>query len=100
LRRAAERADGWYGWDLSPEQAAIVLDDLREAERRCPSRLRPLEVTITPPDGIDAATVDRYSKLGVDRLVVQPSTSDGAEIDDLIEHVGRTLLPAAGGASS
>jgi hypothetical protein len=100
LRRAAERADGWYGWDLSPDQAAIVLDDLREAERRCPSRLRPLEVTITPPEGIDAATVDRYSELGVDRLVVQSSTSDGVEIDDLIEHVGRTLLPAAGGASS
>lgn len=102
LRRAAERADGWYGWDLSPEQAAIVLDDLREAERRCrrPARLRPLEVTITPPDGIDAATVDRYSELGVDRLVVQPSTSDGVEIDDLIKHVGRTFMPAAGGASS
>jgi len=27
-------------------------------------------------------------------------TSGGAEIDDLIEHVGRTLMPAAGGARS
>jgi alkanesulfonate monooxygenase SsuD/methylene tetrahydromethanopterin reductase-like flavin-dependent oxidoreductase (luciferase family) len=102
LRRAAETADGWYGWDLGPEQAAAALDDLRDAERRSerPARRPPLEVTITPPDGIDAATVERYSELGVDRLVVQPATSGGAEIDDLIEHVGRPLMPAAGGARS
>jgi hypothetical protein len=34
----------------------------------------------------------RYADVGVHRLVLQPHTSEGSAIDDLIESVGETLV--------
>jgi probable F420-dependent oxidoreductase len=77
LRRAAAVGDGWYGWELKPEQVGAALERIG-AE---------LEVTITPPQGLDLATVRRYADAGVDRLVVQPPATSGAAMEALIEEV-------------
>ena len=86
-RRAVRSANGWYGWQLDPDATATTLAALAAAEQRHgrPPELGDLEITITPPPDCDAAMARRYAEVGVHRLVVQPRTSDGTEIDDLIE---------------
>jgi probable F420-dependent oxidoreductase len=93
-RRAVTTADGWYGVYLDPAQAARALSELRQVAAECerPARLGDLEITITPPGRIDAATARRYADLGVHRLVLQPATEDGSDMEDLIESAGQTLV--------
>lgn len=91
FRRAARSGNGWYGWDLTPEQTAAAVAAIREAGPR-PAELGELEVTITPPEPLDLDLVQRYADVGVHRLVVQPSTMDGTEIDDLIASTGERII--------
>jgi probable F420-dependent oxidoreductase len=94
LRRAVQVANGWYGWELDPEQTAGMLAALRQAADRYgrPAELGDLEITITPPAGFDTDMARRYADVGVHRLVLQPPTSEGSAIDDLVESVGDTLV--------
>jgi hypothetical protein len=50
-----------------------------------------LEITITPPGTIDVDAARRYGELGVHRLAVQPHTTEGSAIEELITTVGETL---------
>ena len=54
-RRAVRRAHGWYGYALTPEQAATSLAGLREAAEQVerPAALGRLEVTVTPRGPVD-----------------------------------------------
>jgi probable F420-dependent oxidoreductase len=94
LRRAVQVGNGWYGWQMDLEQTAQTLEALREAGRRHerPAALGPLEITITPAGPVDVDTCRRYQDLGVHRLALLPSTTDGTVIDDLIQSVGETLV--------
>lgn len=89
-RRAARSGDGWYGWGLDPEQVAVRRAEVLAIER--PPGLPPLEITVTPPEIPDAAAVEAYAHAGVDRLAIEPSTSEGYAIDELIELVGEELV--------
>ena len=81
LRRAVTRADGWYGFFVGLDVCARLLDDIHqisETEGR-PAALGPLEITVTPPNGVvspDEAA--RYAELGVDRLVLMRDFRDMA----------------------
>lgn len=93
-RRAVQVANGWYGWELSPEQAAEALRGLQEAEQRHerPDGLGDLEISVTPPGPVDIDLARRYAEVGVHRLVLQPDTSEGSAIEDLIASAGDTLI--------
>jgi probable F420-dependent oxidoreductase len=94
-RRAVEAGNGWHGWDLDVGQTAHELGVLREHARRHvrPAALGELEITITPPPGtVDLDTARRYADLGVHRLAIQPHTTEGSAIDDLMSTVGDTLI--------
>lgn len=91
LERAARVGDGWYGWDLTPEAVAPVLDRLHEARTRVGGPR--LEITITPPDPfLSAETADQYAALGVDRLVLVPSEMSAATTDAVIDHAAANLI--------
>jgi probable F420-dependent oxidoreductase len=93
-RRAVRSADGWYGWELDPEQTAATIALLREAADRDgrPAGLGALEISITPPPSFDVAMARRYADVGVDRLVLQTRTSEGSAVDDLIAWAADHLL--------
>jgi len=82
FRRAVERADGWYGFALGPEDVARCVDGLRAAERAVtrPAGLGPLEISVTPKGKLDVDAVRRYAALGVGRLIVHrpAATADDA----------------------
>jgi probable F420-dependent oxidoreductase len=93
-RRATTTASGWYGVYLDVEETASILSRLRKAAAACdrPPHLGELEITITPPGPIDLATARQYADLGVHRLVIQPGTPDGSDMDELIDTAGATLI--------
>jgi probable F420-dependent oxidoreductase len=94
LRRAATAANGWYGVYLSVEETAATLIRLRKiiTEVDRPAELGGLEITITPPGRIDRSTARRYADLGVRRLVLQPGSEDGEDLDELIDTTGATMI--------
>jgi probable F420-dependent oxidoreductase len=81
LRRAARSADGWFGWELSPEAAEAYVAGLPEG----------METTVKPDRELDPETVRRYAAAGVHRLVVEPHPSTGAATETLIERVAGLL---------
>jgi probable F420-dependent oxidoreductase len=79
-RRAVARAHGWYGYWLTPEDAAASLAGLRDAADRVdrPATLGNLEVSVTPRGRVTADRAAAFAELGVHRLVVlAPPTPDG-----------------------
>jgi probable F420-dependent oxidoreductase len=79
-RRAVARAHGWYGYWLTPDDAAAALAGLHEAAGRVdrPDGLGELEISVTPRGRISPELVAAYAERGVHRLVLlAPPTSDG-----------------------
>jgi alkanesulfonate monooxygenase SsuD/methylene tetrahydromethanopterin reductase-like flavin-dependent oxidoreductase (luciferase family) len=81
-RRAVARAHGWYGYWLTPQQAAESLAGLAAAARQLqrPAELGDLEISVTPPRGrLTAERAAEYADAGVHRLVVlAPDGPDGS----------------------
>jgi probable F420-dependent oxidoreductase len=71
-RRAVARAQGWYGYWLTPDDAAASLAGLRAAAERVdrPASLGDLEISVTPRGRLTPERAAAYAELGVDRLVV------------------------------
>lgn len=97
MRRTIRQADGWFGWGLDPDAAAGRMEVLRETASRVPrgEGLGPLEITITPPGDVDAATAARYAALGVDRLNLQlPWEATPDDLESYFDGVVRPLVKA------
>jgi probable F420-dependent oxidoreductase len=91
-RRAVARAQGWYGFALTPESAAASLAGLRSAASDTPrsADLDSLEITVTPRGPLTASTAAAFAEIGVHRLVpFPPPTPDGVSdtIDSALEAV-------------
>lgn len=68
-RRAARFAQGWYGFRRSPEQAAGDIGAIGAACEAIGRDRREIDITVTPDRPIDAAAVEAYAAVGVDRLL-------------------------------
>ena len=80
-RRAVARAHGWYGYWLTPAQAATSVAGLAEAAGRVarPAGLGPLEISVTPRGRMTPELAAEFAQVGVDRLVLlAPPAEDGA----------------------
>ncbi len=71
LRRVARQGDGWYGYDMTPEQLAARLPAL-DAALAAEGRSRDDVTLIVGPNRhpVNAGTIGQYAALGVDQLVV------------------------------
>jgi len=80
-RRAVARGQGWYGFALTPDEAAPCLEGLRRAADQVerPASLGALEISVTPRGRLTADAASAFAHLGVHRLIPVPRpTPDGA----------------------
>src|SRR5438552_4799914 len=70
LRRAARFGDGWYGFGLTVEAAAPLVQELRRL--RATTGRPPLEISLTTFEPLTPALVAQTTQAGVDRLIVMP----------------------------
>jgi probable F420-dependent oxidoreductase len=77
FRRAVRRGHGWYGFALTPEDAARCTAELRRIAQET-GREAALEITVTPRGRLTADRAAAFAAAGVDRLVpMPPPTDDG-----------------------
>jgi probable F420-dependent oxidoreductase len=79
-RRAVARAHGWYGYGLTPDDAAASLMGLRAATDRIerPAELGELEISVTPRGRMTPGQAAAFAEAGVHRLVFRaPQTPGG-----------------------
>lgn len=67
MKRAARLGDGWYGVCHSVEDAATLIGQLREIEKRF-QRAKPLEISVVI-GAVDLDSVKRLADMGVERIV-------------------------------
>ncbi|MEZ5375577.1 MAG: TIGR03619 family F420-dependent LLM class oxidoreductase [Acidimicrobiales bacterium] len=95
-RRTIRKANGWYLFNadlaIVEEAMAIITNEQQEIER--PEHLGRLEISVTPNAPIDAAAVERYAALGVDRLILLPDPTAASEdrhrpiaVDDILRTI-------------
>lgn len=76
LDDAAQRASGWYGFGLAPDDARSVIKKLREKVERAERDPEKFEVSMTPRIRLTPKLVEQYREVGVDQLVVSVETND------------------------
>ena len=70
LRRAARLGDGWYGFGLTVEAAAPLVENLRRL--RAATGRPPLEISLTTFEPLTPPLVAQAARAGIDRLIVMP----------------------------
>lgn len=71
LRRVARLGDGWYGYDLDPEQLQQKLVSLDAALAAAGRNRRDIQLVVGPNrHPVNASTLAAYAAAGVDHLVV------------------------------
>jgi probable F420-dependent oxidoreductase len=96
LRRAAQFGSGWYGFALTPELTARVLEQLDAALQRQGRSREGFEIVITPQTST-AEDIAAYRSLGVDRLVVQLGSQRPEKVERRLAEL-EELVALAGGA--
>jgi probable F420-dependent oxidoreductase len=110
IRRAARLGDGWQPLGLSPEALKHAIATLHDECRACGRDPADVPVSIAlslaastsrrHALGTDVADVVKnvraFASLGVDTLVVSPTTSDPAAAHAAMEMVAREVLPTRG----
>ena len=93
FRRAVRRGQGWYGFLQDLEATRRALAGLEEAAKEVerPAGLAPLEISITPPPGLDLDMARRYEDLGVHRLIPLSLVRSGEEVVEFVQHTGVAL---------
>lgn len=97
LRRVADLGQGWFGFNRAPEEVPEALERLdRVLADRGRSR-QDVTVTISPYfKPVDAAALERYAELGVDRVIVVTLAFDVDGLEATLDSMAADLVePAA-----
>ena len=82
LDRVATLGDGWYAYDISPEELALRLESLDSKMQQTGRSLDQIELIVGPNrHPVNEKTIEQYSSLGVTQLVVTLYGSDLAKIE-------------------
>ena len=97
LRRTAEYGNGWFGFNLDPNEAIAKIKRLRELLGQNKRDPREIEIIVCPyTKKITADDVKKYAAAGVDELVILSSPpEDEARVTGWVERLASTWLPAA-----
>ena len=90
LRRAAEYGSGWYGFALTPEHTAPLLQQLDEALAAKGRSRKDFEVIITPSQE-SPEILDAFAHLGVDRLVLHMGSQRPDRLEKRLAELGQVV---------
>ena len=95
-RRVADLGQGWYGFNLEPDEFAervARLRDLLSERGRSPDEI---ELSVSPYlKGADADKLKRYRDAGADQVIVSAFAPDTARIRPTLEGLAESLLEPA-----
>jgi alkanesulfonate monooxygenase SsuD/methylene tetrahydromethanopterin reductase-like flavin-dependent oxidoreductase (luciferase family) len=99
LARAAEYGDGWYGFNLGPDEAGEKIAALRGMLAQRGRDAGGVEVVVAPfSKPVEPADVERYRALGVDELVIVATPPpDEARVAEWVEGLGREWIGRTAG---
>ena len=89
FRRAVTKCSGWYGFAMDYDAASAAIAGLKSAAEKYerPKNLGELEISITPRTKTSKSDVEKWSEMGVSRLILlQP----GRDRDSLLSFVKST----------
>ena len=93
-RRAGTRGDGWFPYVVGPAEVAEGLETIRRAAEAAGRDPATIEISVWPGSwdlarGTDPALLAEFAALGVDRIVCTAYESGGADVDTVVDFVGR-----------
>ena len=96
-RRAISRGNGWYGFalDVAATESCLAALERARGEVERPASLGTLELSVTPPPGVDADAVKRFAELGIDRLTLLTVARSADDVLAFVDEAAEKLLPAA-----
>ena len=87
LARAAQHADGWYGFALTVERCAEFVRELRRLRAATPRAGQPLEISLTTFEPLTPELVAQAEAAGIDRLIAYPLVK-AAELERTVREIG------------
>jgi len=111
IRRAARVGNGWQPIAMPPEVLREHLDYLAAQARAAGRTMADIPVSVSMPLqggragrymlGLDPADIvpriQTFANLGVETVVIAPTTSDAQALMSYLEMIGREVMPACGG---
>jgi len=99
LKRAAAWGDGWCGFNLTPEEARVMVDRLHAMLAENGRRGEHFEIFVAPIRSAGPATIAAYRDAGVDELYLTPifdhPFESATEVTRVVEGIGREwVVPA------
>lgn len=97
LRRVADLGQGWFGFHLSPDEAAERVRTLNGVLSKRGRRPDSIEVSVSPylKPHRDAAALEAYADAGVDQVIVMAFASDADALGAEIEQIASGLMATA-----
>ena len=91
LARAAQQADGWYGFGSTVERCAEFVRELRRLRAATPRAAQPLEISLTTFEPLTTELIGHAEAAGVDRLIVYPLVQ-AAELEHTVREIGARFV--------
>lgn len=97
LRRVADLGNGWFAFDLLPDEAAPRIEELNAILSRRGRRPDSIEVSVSPymKPARDAASLRAYAEAGVDQVIHVVFAPTAEAVRDEINGLADALLPTA-----
>lgn len=97
LRRVADLGQGWFGFHLSPDEAAERVRTLNGVLSKRGRRPDSIEVSVSPylKPYRDAAALEAYADAGVDQVIIMAFAGDADSLREEIEQIAGNLMETA-----
>ena len=98
LRRAVHNGDGWFGFNLLPEEAASSVQQLRQHASETGRSVDDLFIAVAPGEKMPQVTLDalkQYRDAGVKHVVLRLPTAHPDRIDAALEEMAENLIVPA-----
>lgn len=96
FRRVADMGQGWYGFNRLPDEVPGALARLEEVLAERGRSLSDITISVSPYfKGVDAAALERYAELGVDRVIVVVFAVDRDGLLSTLDHFVKDVIEPA-----